>query len=832
MQYYFKIVEKKWQKIWENSKTFKAHEKSNKPKYYILEMFPYPSGNLHMGHVRNYTIGDVLARYKIMNGYNVLHPIGWDAFGLPAENAAIKNETHPQKWTFDNIKNMKKQIKKIGTSYDWSREIITAEEKYYKFTQWIFLKLFENNLAYQKKSFVNWCPSCRTVLANEQVVCGKCERCKNIVGKKNLKQWFFKITNYAENLLSDLKKLDGWSDKVKNMQSNWIGRSTGVEINFKIDEINTLNSPKLMSENFLTVYTTRPDTIFGVTYIAIAPEHPDIFKIIHGKQNESECRIFIEKAKLQSEIIRTSSETEKDGVFTGSYAINPINEEKIPIYITNYVLCDYGTGVVMGVPAHDTRDFEFAKNYNIPIKTVIYPKEDPHFEVSNCAFEANGILKNSREFNEIENTEAIEKIAHYLENKKFGKRKINYKLRDWLISRQRYWGAPIPIIYCPKCGIIAESEKNLPVKLPENVKFSKNKKSPLADCDEFINTTCHKCGKNAKREVDTMDTFVCSSWYFLRFCDSDNIEVPFSPNKANYWMNVDQYIGGIEHAILHLLYSRFITKFLKDLGYLKENEPFKNLLTQGMVLKNGSKMSKSIGNVINPDEIIEKYGADSARIFIMFAAPLEKDLEWNDSSVEGAYRFLKRVWKIIIYFKNIKEKKEKAFSEKTDENTKTLKRAIHYAIKKITEDFKNSSLNTSISRIMELCNALYKYKETIDYNYNFNIVNEAIENILIMLYPFAPHICCEMWLIWGKETNLVFTKWNKFDKKAIETDEVQIVLQINGKIKDKLFIKTNLNGDEVKNMALNNQKIKKALNEKEIVNFIYIKNKIVNIVIK
>lgn len=823
MRYDFKAIEEKWQKKWAENHSFKISEDTSKPKYYALEMFPYPSGNLHMGHVRNYSIGDVVARYKTMRGYNVLHPMGWDSFGLPAENAAIKNGTPPAEWTWKNIDNMREQLKRLGFSYDWDREVATAKPDYYKFTQWMFLQLYKNGLAYKKKSYVNWCPSCQTVLANEQVVNGKCDRCKSEVGKKDLEQWFFKITDYAQKLLDDISTLDGWPEKVKSMQTNWIGRSEGAEIKFKIDG----------TDKELTVYTTRPDTIFGVSYMVIAPEHPLVKELIAGRPEEKKCLEFIERVQKQSEIVRSATDTEKEGEFTGVYMVNPLNNEKIPLYLANYVFLDYGTGIVMGVPAHDQRDFDFAKKYNLPIRIVIQPKDSNlKSEELTEAFAAEGIMENSGQFDGLNNKEALKRIIDYVEEKGIGNRKVNFRLRDWLISRQRYWGAPIPIVYCEKCGTVEIPEGELPVKLPENVKFTGQGKSPLSECEEFVNTTCPKCGGPAKRETDTMDTFVCSSWYYLRYCDPKNDKMPFSKESTDYWMNVDQYIGGVEHAILHLLYARFFTKVLNDLGYVSCSEPFKNLLTQGMVLKDGTKMSKSLGNVVSPEEIISKYGADTARLFILFAAPPERDLEWSDTAVEGSYRFINRVWRAVIELKDCvtDEKIDKA---SLTEGEKKLRFAVNASIKKVTEDFERFSFNTAISSIMEMVNALYQYKDnTPKESYNNAVISEAVTTLVKLLSPFIPHVTQELWEILGMDTDLLHEAWCEYDEAALVVSEIEIVVQVNGKIKDKIMISPELSQDEMKEQAMSNAKVKEAIDGKQIVKCIAIPKKLVNIVVK
>ncbi len=823
MRYDFKAIEEKWQKKWAENNSFKISEDTSKPKYYALEMFPYPSGNLHMGHVRNYSIGDVVARYKTMRGYNVLHPMGWDSFGLPAENAAIKNGTPPAEWTWKNIDNMREQLKRLGFSYDWDREVATAKPDYYKFTQWMFLQLYKNGLAYKKKSYVNWCPSCQTVLANEQVVNGKCDRCKSEVGKKDLEQWFFKITDYAQKLLDDISTLDGWPEKVKSMQTNWIGRSEGAEIKFKIDG----------TDKELTVYTTRPDTIFGVSYMVIAPEHPLVKELIAGRPEEKKCLEFIERVQKQSEIVRSATDTEKEGEFTGVYMVNPLNNEKIPLYLANYVFLDYGTGIVMGVPAHDQRDFDFAKKYNLPIRIVIQPKDSNlKSEELTEAFAAEGIMENSGQFDGLNNKEALKKIIDYVEEKGIGNRKVNFRLRDWLISRQRYWGAPIPIVYCEKCGTVEIPESELPVKLPENVKFTGQGKSPLSECEEFVNTTCPKCGGPAKRETDTMDTFVCSSWYYLRYCDPKNDKMPFSKESTDYWMNVDQYIGGVEHAILHLLYARFFTKVLNDLGYVSCSEPFKNLLTQGMVLKDGTKMSKSLGNVVSPEEIISKYGADTARLFILFAAPPERDLEWSDTAVEGSYRFINRVWRAVIELKDCITD-EKIDKTSLTDGEKKLRFAVNASIKKVTEDFERFSFNTAISSIMEMVNALYQYKDnTPKESYNNAVISEAVTTLVKLLSPFIPHVTQELWEILGMDTDLLHETWCEYDEAALVVSEIEIVVQVNGKIKDKIMISPDLSQDEMKEQAMSNAKVKEAIDGKQVVKCIAIPKKLVNIVVK
>lgn len=824
MKYDFNKIEKKWQKKWEEDQIYKITRDESKTKYYCLEMFPYPSGKLHMGHVRNYSIGDVVARFKRMRGYNVLHPMGWDAFGLPAENAAIKHGIHPSKWTWENITNMKKQLKELGISYDWNREVASCHPDYYKWTQWFFLKFYEKGLAYKKKAPVNWCPSCATVLANEQVINGECERCGTSVEKRELSQWFFKITDYADRLLQDLEKLPGWPEKVKTMQHNWIGKSEGVEIIFKAER----------TGDEIPVFTTRQDTVFGVTYIVFAPEHPLVIKLVQGTPYENQVKAFIKEMEKYNEKMRTSEETEKRGIFTGQYAINPINGERIPIWITNYVLMEYGTGAVMGVPAHDQRDFEFARKYGIPIRVVIQPEEEPLKEDNMTqAYAGDGIMVNSGPFNGLKNYEGLVKIADYMEEKGIGKRKVNYRLRDWLISRQRYWGAPIPIIYCDKCGTVPVPEKDLPVILPDNVEFNPRGVSPLIDCEEFLNTNCPVCGGPAKRETDTMDTFVCSSWYFLRFTSPHSSELPFKKEDVDYWMPVDQYIGGVEHAILHLMYARFFTKVLYDMGYVNTEEPFTNLLTQGMVIKEGAKMSKSKGNIVSPEEIVGKYGADTARLFILFASPPERDLDWSDQGVEGSFRFLNRVWRLVNEFIPWKfHKPDKVDYPNLPDAEKELLYLTNYVIKKVTEDIEERfNFNTAVSAIMELVNGINDNKDDIS-DSNKWIIGEAIENLIILLSPFVPHIAEELWEKIGKKGSVHLMDWPEWNEDALKRDEITIVIQINGKVRDKININSGAEEEEIKEKAFARDKIKNYVKNREIIKTIVVPKKLVNIVVK
>lgn len=798
-------VEAKWQKTWETNQQYKTNtEDSSKPKYYTLEMLPYPSGKIHMGHVRNYSIGDVIARFKKMQGYNVLHPMGWDSFGLPAENAAIKHGIHPHKWTMENIEDMKGQLKLLGLSYDWDREIATSTPEYYKFTQEIFLKFLEHGLAYKKKSFVNWCPSCETVLANEQVVQGACERCDSVVVKKDLEQWYFKTTHFAEELLQDLDTLDGWPEKVKTMQKNWIGKSTGAEITFDIDG----------TDKSVTVFTTRPDTVYGVSYMVLAPEHELVKELVAGTEYEEEVAKFIAKMHTMTEIERTSSDLEKEGMFIGKHVINPLNGETVELWIANYVLVDYGTGAVMAVPAHDERDGEFASKYNLNAIEVI--NED-------------NIMINSGEFDGMEASKAFDAIIAKLEEMKIGKKTVNYRLRDWLLSRQRYWGCPIPVVYCDECGLVPEKKENLPVLLPTDIEFTGKGESPLTTSKAFMNATCPCCGKPARREVDTMDTFVDSSWYFLRYIDAQNTKEPFAKDVVDKWMPVDQYIGGVEHAIMHLLYARFFVKAFNEMGMVDFKEPFKNLLTQGMVLKDGSKMSKSKGNVVSPLEIIDEYGADTARLFVLFAAPPERDLEWSDQGVEGCFRFLNRVYRLVDELADI-TKSEATLGELTKED-KAMRFTINATLKKVTEDLNEKfGFNTAISALMELINEMYKYKELE--NRNDAVIKEAIETIVTILAPFAPHIGEELWTMIGKDGSIFDISWPSYDESALVKDEVEVVVQVNGKVRGKLSVASNISREEMQEAAMNDEKIKTLVEGKTIVKVIAVPKKLVNIVVK
>lgn len=819
-------IEAKWQKYWEENKTFKVEMDKDKPKSYVLEMFPYPSGNLHMGHVRNYSIGDVIARFRTMKGFNVLHPMGWDSFGMPAENAAIKHNIPPKKWTLENIANMTRQLKALGLSYDWDREVTTCKEDYYKWTQWFFELFYKRGLAVKKESAVNWCDTCNTVLANEQVIDGKCWRCDHEVVKKDLSQWFFKITDYADELLKDLDLLPGWPERVKTMQHNWIGRSEGLEFSFEIPALN----------DTVAVYTTRPDTAYGVTFMALAAEHPLLKKICENNPKAEEINAFCDRVRNQSEIERTSSESEKEGVFTGVYCINPFTGRKVEIWVTNYVLYDYGTGAVMGVPTGDQRDWMFADKYGIEKIVTICPiGKELKLEEMTCAYEEKeGMLVNSGEFTGMEMHKAMSAIMDKAEAEGFGKRRVNYRLRDWLISRQRYWGAPIPIIYCPHCGEVLVPEDQLPVRLPEDVSFTAGAKSPLATSEEFLHCKCPKCGADATRETDTMDTFLCSSWYYLRYTDAHNDKMPFDKDVNNYWGPVDQYIGGIEHAILHLLYSRFFVKVLRDAGLVDYDEPFSNLLTQGMVIKDGAKMSKSLGNVVSPEEILSKYGADTARLFILFAAPPERELEWSDQGVEGSFRFLNRIWRIVQGFEDVLAQKVTEYDHSNlTEADKDLRRVLHNSIKKVTSDIEiRFNFNTAISTMMELVNALYAYKEAAK-EPNAGLVYEAISDLIKMMSPFVPHITEELWRgAIDANSSVHEQSWPECDEEALKVDNVEIVLQVNGKVRGRLTVPAEATKEELEKIAMADANVQAHIGDATVRKVICVPGRLVNIVAK
>jgi len=852
-------VEEKWQRFWEERKTFKVTEDPHKKKYYLLEMFPYPSGKIHIGHVRNYTIGDVVARFKRMRGFNVLHPMGWDSFGMPAENAAIEKGVHPARWTNENIEEMKRQLKRMGFSYDWDREISTCEPFYYKWEQLFFLWMYEKGLAYKKGSSVNWCPKCATVLANEQVEQGLCWRCHSEVEENYLEQWFFRITYYVEDLLEYCDRLgDGWPERVLTMQKNWIGKSYGLEVDF----------PMADSDEVIRVFTTRQDTLYGATFMLIAAEHPLVMKLAKGKPCERAAMEFVEKVKKQDRMMRTSDYYEKEGVFLDAYCLNPLTNQKMPIYAANFVLADYGTGCVMAVPTHDQRDFEFAKKYNLPLIVVIQnPEMTLDEETMEEAYVDEGILVNSGPFNGMKNLEALDAMADHLEAMGRGKRTVQYRLRDWGISRQRYWGAPIPIIYCDRCGTVPVPEKDLPVVLPLDVEITGEGGSPLARHRAFVETSCPSCKGPARRETDTMDTFVESSWYFDRFCSPHHDEKPgLDRNKMDYWLPVDQYIGGIEHAILHLLYSRFYTRVLKDFGVLGIKEPFANLLTQGMVVKETmrcrehgylfphevregkcvhcsrevvigktEKMSKSLKNVIDPDYLIEKYGADTARMFCLFASPPEKDLEWSDQGVEGSFRFLGRVWRIVTdYLDDIRNVESFAGKEELEGELKELRRKTHQTIKKVTEDVdERFHFNTAISAVMELVNVLYQVKRPAEGDAKaFSVIRESLETVLILLAPFVPHITEELWEMMGNRDQLVDRAWPDYDPAVASEEEITIVVQVNGKLRGRIVVPADESDAKIKELALGDEKVNKFLGGKKPLKVIYVPKKLVNIVVK
>jgi leucyl-tRNA synthetase len=857
-----KEIEEKWQRIWEDRELFKVAEDESKKKYYLLEMFPYPSGKIHMGHVRNYSIGDVVARYKKMKGFNVLHPMAWDAFGMPAENAAIEHGVHPAKWTYENIEYMKRQLKRMGFSYDWDREFATCDASYYRWEQLFFLKMYEKGLAYKKRSTVNWCEICKTVLANEQVMgdgtCWRGHADDPGVTQKDLEQWFFKITDYAEDLLEWCYKLPGWPERVLTMQRNWIGKSIGAEILFPLEN----------SKEAIRVFTTRQDTVFGATFMSLAPEHPLAISLSKGTPQEKVVRDFVERMKRQDQIKRTAATTEKEGVFTGGYCLNPMTGARMPIFAANFVLMEYGTGAVMAVPTHDQRDFEFAKQYGLPLIVVVQPEDKTlNADTMTEAYEGEGILVNSGQFNGMSSPKAREAIAKHLEEKGSGGPKISYRLRDWGISRQRYWGAPIPVIYCEKCGTVPVPEKDLPVVLPSDVEVTGMGESPLVGAKDFVEIKCPKCGGPGRRETDTMDTFVESSWYFDRFACPDYHEGPLDRKRVDYWMPVDQYIGGIEHAILHLLYSRFFTRVLKEMGWLSVEEPFTNLLTQGMVCKEVlecprdgylfpdeveregeaircrkcgveitvgrlEKMSKSKRNVVDPEYLVEKYGADTARIFCLFASPPEKDLDWSDQGVDGSFRFLNRVWRLIFeQIPRLQNTLPLPPGASVEGEAKPLRQKIHKTIKKVTEDIERFHFNTGISAIMELVNEIYAsdIKDRED-ELSRKLMREAIEAIIILLSPFVPHFADELWEALGHKESAIKTPWPDYDPEAVLEDEVLIVIQVNGKVRDRMMVPASYGEDEIKTWALKSERIQKLVGGKAIKRVILVPQKLVNIV--
>ena len=820
-KYIPKIVEEKWQKSWSEDKSFKATEDSARKKYYLLEMFPYPSGRIHMGHVRNYSIGDVIARFKRMKGWNVLHPMGWDAFGMPAENAAIQNKSHPATWTHENIEYMRGQLQRMGFSYDWDRELATCDVDYYRWEQLIFLRMFEKGLAYKKNSFVNWCPKCETVLANEQVEDGSCWRCDSQVALKELDQWFFRITDYAEELLDQTYKMPGWPERVLTMQRNWIGKSFGCEIDFPLEG----------RDRCIKVFTTRQDTLYGATFMSLAPEHPMALELTTA-ENLVQVEEFINRVKRTEKAQRTADDFEKEGIFTGSWCINPVTRRRMPVFLANFVLTDYGTGAVMAVPTHDQRDFEFARKYDLPLQVVIQP-EDQTLDAATMAeaFTAEGIMTNSGSFDGLKSSEAKEKIADYLESREIGKKTVNFRLRDWGISRQRYWGNPIPVIYCKGCGVVPVPEHELPVVLPKDVAFTGEGGNPLNQVESFVNVSCPRCGLPARRETDTMDTFVESSWYFLRYCCPDTVTAPLDKEKTEYWMSVDQYIGGIEHAVLHLLYARFFTKVMRDLGYCAIDEPFVNLLTQGMVIKDGAKMSKSKGNVVDPNALIEKYGADTARLFSLFAAPPEKDLDWSDQGVDGSFRFLNRVWKLVHDCLPLISESGAIDAASLGEEGKALRRTVHKTIRKVSEDVEDRfHFNTAIAAIMEMVNAVQAFEPKSDPLFA-GVLREALESLVLMIAPFVPHIASELWEVLGHRDGLNKAAWPGFDPEVAADEELLVVVQVNGKLRSKVTIPAGAGEEQMKESALGDERVKPYLEGKAIRKVICVPGKLVNIVV-
>jgi len=822
--YNFKKIEKKWQGKWEKEEVFKSCEDPQKSKYYCLEMYPYPSGHIHMGQIRNYAIGDVISRFQIMKGFNVIHPIGWDALGMPAENAAITQGIHPQEWTLGNISHMKKQLKRLGFSYDWSREVNTCLPEYYKWNQWIFLKMLKKDLAYRKKSWVNWCPQCKTVLANEQVVGERCWRCESLVKQKEMKQWFLKITDYAEELLSGHELLEKWPEHVLLMQKNWIGKSTGGHITFPLSD----------SSQSIEVFTTRVDTIYGATFLVLSPEHPLSQELIADSDQKEKAQEWIERNISESRVRKDLEEVEKEGIDTGKKAINPYTNEEIPIWIANYVLMEYGTGAIMAVPAHDQRDFDFAKKYSLQIKVVIVPEGKSPEQESEEAFEDYGVVVNSGLFSGKPCHEAIEEMVQYAEEKGFGRKSTLYRLRDWGISRQRYWGTPIPVIYCKNCGIVGVPYEDLPVLLPSEVEFEGEEGSPLENVESFVKTTCPKCHEVARRETDTMDTFFDSSWYHYRYTSPHEEKLPFNSKAADYWLPVDLYIGGVEHAILHLIYARFFCKFFRDFGLSVVNEPFPRLLAQGMVTKDGAKMSKSKGNVVDPDDIVEKYGADTLRLFILFASPPEKEFAWNDEGIEGCYKFLNRVWLVLQENLDLyKDKSSNKVKRKEEEKPTSLIIKMHQTIKKVSEDIeKRYHLNTAISSLMEYYNQIKKEKDELRKSEKGKeFLKESLENLVILLSPFAPHLCEEFWERMGQESFILRSPWPSFDPGLAKEEKVTVVVQVNGKLRDKFEAERDLDENLIKEMALGLSRIQNIVGEKKVKKIIYVRNKLINIVL-
>jgi leucyl-tRNA synthetase len=834
-------VEAKWFERWQGEpELYAADRDSTKKKYYVLEMLPYPSGALHMGHVRNYSIGDALARYMWMNGYNVLHPMGWDSFGLPAENAAIQNNTPPRQWTLGNIAKMKAQMNRLGFAYDWSREVTTCLPDYYRWNQWFFLKFYEKGLAYRKKSRVNWCPKCATVLANEQVLAnGCCWRHEDTpVEQRELEQWFLRITKYADELLRDLDKLGGWPEKVRTMQRNWIGRSEGTLVDFKLDysQPHTGFGPAGAT---ISVFTTRVDTIFGATSVQLAPEHPIVADLAAGN---ADLRAKVDQLIAEQRKAREKGdigEIEKHGVPTGRYAINPFNGEKVPVWVANYILMDYGTGAIMSVPAHDERDYEFAKKYKLEIRLVILPRsDDPEETMCEPAlpFTAeDGTLINSGQFSGLDCADAIKKMSAHAEKGGFGKATVTYRLKDWGISRQRYWGTPIPMLYCEKDGIVPVPEKDLPVILPEAVDIAHSLGSPLSSLPEFVNTTCPKCGGSARRETDTMDTFVDSSWYFYRYTDAHNDQAPFDSKTAQYWFPIDQYIGGVEHAILHLIYSRFWTKFMRDLGMITNDEPVERLFTQGMVIKDGAKMSKSLGNVVSPDEMVARYGADAARLYSLFAAPPDRDLDWQDSGIEGIQRFLGRVYRFVVRNAHPAHPDSgKPVPADLAPQARAVQRKLHQTIKRVSDDFQGRwHFNTCISAIMELVNTLYGAEEASAQNaIPVSLLAEVQRDLALLLAPFAPYLAHELWEMLGEKGSLLKAPWPKYDAALAKEEELQIPVQINGKLRGRVVVPADSSEDFILERALADEKVQSAIAGNQIVKKIFVPGKLVNIVVR
>ncbi|MBN2461296.1 MAG: leucine--tRNA ligase [Candidatus Cloacimonetes bacterium] len=824
MEYPFDIIEKKWQSIWQEKKIFQAVDLSEKTKYYVLSMFPYPSGTLHMGHVSNYSIADAISRFKLMDGYNVMQPMGYDSFGMPAENYAIRHRTHPRLSTDDSIKVMKKQFKMMGFGIDWTREVSTCHPEYYRWGQWLFKRMYEKGLVYRKSSYVNWCNSCKTVLANEQVEEGRCWRCEEPVRQKELEQWFFRITEYAEELL-DFSSVINWPERVKIMQTNWIGKSKGTNIHFHLSG----------SDEIITVFTTRPDTIFGCTFMALPPEHPLVASWLKGQDDNSPIVRFCNKVINEDKIKRTAEETTKEGIFSGHFAINPVNGEKVQIWITNYVLMEYGTGAVMAVPAHDQRDFEFARKYGIPIKIVIQtPAQNLKLEAMTSAYTDPGILVNSEQFNGMKSEESKASITHWMEDNGTGEEAITYRLRDWGISRQRYWGTPIPVIYCQRCGVVLVPDDELPVKLPEQLELGNTTTNPLLSAAEWINTPCPNCGGPARRETDTMDTFVDSSWYFARYTDAQNEKGPFTRKKADYWLPVDQYIGGIEHACMHLLYARFFHKFMRDIGLIGSNEPFARLLTQGMVTKDGAKMSKSKGNVVDPQYILDRFGADTVRVFMLFASPPEKDIEWSDEGVKGAFRFLNRLWRLFAEKIDILQGTENVVvsGSVSDEELDKLRYSTHFTVKKVLDDIERMQYNTAIAAIMEHLNNIYacKNKKLHDVTEK-NIFIQSCRVVPQLLYPFAPHLSEELWSLLGYKQLIHNYGIPTYSPEFLEKELVNYVIQIMGRIRGKLEIAADASPAEIEREALSLANVQKHINGKKVKKVIIIPKKLISIVL-